>query len=87
MKELSPYIVAEQIIVVNIQVVVETATRGVLWKSILKSFAILIGKHLHWSLYLIKLQAFGLKNTFLEEHLWMVASVVDFIFDQSTIYL
>ena len=30
MRELSPYIVAEQIIVVNIQVVVETATRGVL---------------------------------------------------------
>ena len=35
----------------------ETATGGVLYKkAILKSFTILTGKHLYWSLFLIKLQ-------------------------------
>ena len=35
----------------------EVATRGVLWKKVLKNFAIFTGKQLCWSLFLIKLQA------------------------------
>ena len=57
-------------------------------KAVLNSFAIFTGKHLCWSLFLIKLQAFRLptqvsfceyceifKNTYFEKHLPMTASV------------
>ena len=37
---------------------VEAATRGFYKNGVLKNLAILTGKHLRWSLFLIKLQAF-----------------------------
>ena len=45
-------------------------------KGVLKNFAIFRGKHLCWSLFLIKLQATGeiIKDTYFEENLRMAAS-------------
>ena len=50
-------------------------------KAVLKSFAILTGKHLFWSLFLIKLQALGscqyckiFQSTYFEEPLRTAAS-------------
>ena len=37
----------------------ETATRGVLQEAVHKNVAISTRKHVRWSLFLIKLQAFG----------------------------
>ena len=69
----------------------KAATRGVLKLRVLKDFANFIGKHLCWSLFLIKLQArrpktpiqmFSceiceiLRNTYFEEHLRTTTSKV-----------
>ena len=51
-------------------------------KAVLKNFTIFTGKHLCWSLFLIKLPAFRFsceyceifKKTYLEKHLWTAAS-------------
>ena len=55
-------------------------------KAVLKNFAIFIGKHLRWSLFLIKLQTFrkiqlfscdyceNFKKIYFEEHLQTAAS-------------
>ena len=54
------------------------SSRGVLWKRFLQKFVIFTGKHLCWSLFLIKLQAFTNPSTSLKrdsEHLfWRIST-------------
>ena len=51
----------------------KAATGDILWKKhFLKNLANFTGKHLCWSLFLMKLQVF--KNTYFEKHLWTTAS-------------
>ena len=45
-------------------------------KDVLKKFAIFAGKHLCWSLFLIKLQAFRPDSTYVKECLRTVASLI-----------
>ena len=62
----------------------EAATGGVLWKSCsFKNFAIFTGKHLWWSLFLIKLQTFrpdSKKDSNTDIFLWMLRNVEKHLF-------
>ena len=53
-------------------------------KNALKNFANFAGKHLYWSRFLIKLQAFMrfLRISFFAEHLLWLAGSVDFRLDK-----
>ena len=79
-----------ELLVLGLQLVTEASTEGVLYKSVLKNFANSTGKHLCWSLFLIKLtptQVFSceicefFKNTYFQEHLPATALVTVFPVD------
>ena len=81
------YFTAKMIVKVRIIGIKSSHRMCSMKKAIFKNFAIFTGKHLFWSLFLIKLHAWRkkmqvfscgyceiFKKTYIEEHLWMAAS-------------